>query len=414
MGAGIIGALDTGGLLTYPAVTMKGPQLEVSVVLPCLDEAATLGRCIATALAALDSAGLRGEVIVADNGSSDGSQEIAQRAGARLVEVATKGYGSALRGGIEAARGELVVMADADESYDLGAIAAFVARLRDGYDVVIGNRFAGGIDAGAMPALHRLVGNPLLSGLGRLLFRSPVRDFHCGIWAIRRDAFHRLALSTTGMEFASEMVVKATLLGLRVTEIPATLQRDGRGRAPHMRSWRDGWRNLRFMLLFSPLWLFMLPGLTLLATGSLLMAALVPGPLRVRGVSFDIHTMLVAGFAAIVGYQVVVFATFTKIFAIREGFHLQSPTLNRMFRYLKLETGLLLGALLTLVGVGLLAWAAAGWQAHGLGNLDPRITMRQAIPAVVLGALGVQTIFASFFLSILGIPSRDHTIPGQA
>ena len=383
------------------------------MVLPCLNEADTLAGCVASALEAIRTGGLRGEVIVADNGSTDGSQAIAAAAGARLVEVRERGYGSALRGGIEAARGELVVMADADQSYDLGAVGEFVAKLRDGYDIVIGDRFAGGIEPGAMPWLHRYVGNPVLSGLGRLLFRSPVRDFHCGIRGIRRDAYPRLGLSTTGMEFASEMVIKGTLLGLRVTEIPAVLHRDGRSRPPHLRTWRDGWRHLRFMLLFSPRWLFLLPGLLLLAAGGLLMAVLVPGPLKVGAVELDIHTLLVAGFAALVGYQVVVFAAFTKIFAIREGFHPQSPSLNRMLSYLRLETGLLVGALLTIAGVGLLALAAAGWQRGGLGNLDPHTTMRQAIPAVVLAALGVQTIFASFFLSILGIPSQDHTVPGQ-
>ena len=394
-------------------MTPDGRELEISVVLPCLNEAETLAPCITAAQEGIARGGFRGEVIVADNGSTDGSMEIAVACGARLVEVTDRGYGNALRAGIEAARGEMVVMADADQSYDLAASGDFVARLRDGYDMVIGDRFAGGIVPGAMPWLHRAVGNPVLSGLGRLLFHSPVRDFHCGIRAIRRDAYPRLGLSTAGMEFASEMVIKATLLGLRVTEIPAVLHRDGRSRPPHLRSWRDGWRHLRFMLLFSPRSLFLFPGLALLAAGILLMAALVPGPLRVGAAQLDIHTMLVAGFAAIVGYQVVVFAAFTKIFAIREGFHLQSPTLNRMFGYLRLETGLMLGAVLTIAGVGLLAWAAAGWQQHGLGNLDPRTTMRQAIPAVVLASLGVQTIFASFFLSILGIPSQHHTIPGE-
>jgi len=394
-------------------VTPEAALLEVSVVLPCLNEAETLLACIEAAQAALRREGLRGEVIVADNGSADGSQEIARGAGARLVEVGGRGYGSALRGGIEAARAELVVLADADDSYELSSIGAFVSRLREGHDLVIGNRFAGGIDPGAMPWLHRFIGNPVLSGLGRLLFHSPVRDFHCGIRGIRREAYLRLDLSTTGMEFASEMVIKATLLGLRVTEIPAVLHRDGRSRPPHLRSWRDGWRHLRFMLLFSPRWLFLLPGLLLLCAGSALMAALVPGPLHLGAVALDIHTMLVAGFTAIVGYQVVVFAAFTKIFAIREGFHLQSPALNRMFAYLQLETGLLAGTLLTAAGIGLLAFAAAGWQRRGLGNLDPRTTMRQAIPAVVLAALGVQTVFASFFLSILGIPSRGHVVPGQ-
>ncbi|GAC1332037.1 MAG: glycosyltransferase [Candidatus Dormibacteria bacterium] len=387
--------------------------LDVSVVLPCLDEAETLATCVRSALDAIVAGGFRGEVIVADNGSTDGSQAIAVASGARLVEVEERGYGSALRAGIEAARGEMVIMADADQSYDFGAIGAFVSRLRDGHDMVIGNRFSGGIDAGAMPWLHRFIGNPVLSGLGRILFDSPVRDFHCGIRGIRRDAYPRLGLSTTGMEFASEMVIKATLLGLRITEIPAVLHRDGRSRPPHLRSWRDGWRHLRFMLLFSPRWLFLLPGLLLLAAGGLSMAALAPGPLHVGGIELDIHTMLVAGFAAIVGHQVVVFAAFTKIFAIREGFHLQSPALNRMFAYVRLETGLLLGAALILAGLGLLVWAAVGWQQVGLGNLNPRTTMRQAIPAVVLTALGIQTIFASFFLSILGIPSRDHTMPGR-
>jgi hypothetical protein len=382
--------------------------MEVSVVLPCLNEAETLASCIRSARAALASAGLRGEVVVADNGSTDASAEIARRCRARVVEVEAPGYGSALRGGIASARGEYVVMGDADQSYDFGSIPQLVERLRDGYDLVMGNRFSGSIEREAMPWSHRFIGNPVLSWIGRLFFGSRVGDFHCGLRAFRRDAILDLGLSSTGMEFASEMVVKATLHHLRVTEVPITLHRDGRSRPPHLRTWRDGWRHLRFMLLYSPRWLFLIPGGALFIVGAAGLLVLARGPYRLGGLGLDVGTLLVAGFACIVGYQVIVFAAFTKVFAVHEGLHPQPRGLAWLYRYLRLETGLLAGVLMTLAGIGVLALAVGGWASKGFGALDPRATIRLVVPGCVLLALGVQTVFASFFLSILGVPAAEN------
>ncbi len=377
--------------------------IEVSIVMPCLDEAETLAACIRRAQQAIERCGLAAEIIVADNGSTDGSQAIARELGARVVDVSRKGYGSALIGGIDAALGRFVIMGDADASYDFGAIGPFVDKLNEGYDLVVGNRFLGGIEPGAMPFSHRWVGNPVLSLISRIFFHSPISDAHCGLRAFRQEAYAAMNLRATGMEFASEMVVKASLKGMRITEIPIVLHPDGRSRPPHLRTWRDGWRHLRFMLLFSPRWLFLYPGLALLLVGGLLSGLLIAGPLRVGGVRLDIHTLLVAGFLCLLGYQLVLFAVFTKIFAIREGFHPPHPMLERLFDYVTLEVGLLAGAIMALAGiVGLIA-AVVSWHAVGFGNLDPSLTMREVIPAVVLLALGTQTVFASFFISILSI-----------
>ena len=378
-------------------------SVEVSIVMPCLNEAETLATCIQKAQRAIEHAGLEAEIIVADNGSTDGSVVIARELGARVVEVSRKGYGSALLGGIEAAQGELVVMGDADDSYDFGAIGPFIAELRAGADLVVGNRFSGGIEPGAMPWSHRWLGNPVLTRIGRVFFHTPVGDMHCGLRAFRKEAFERMQLRAAGMEFASEMVIKASLKGMRVTEVPVVLHPDGRSRPPHLRTWRDGWRHLRFMLLFSPRWLFLYPGLALVAVGLLLSALLIPGPLGVGGIRLDIHTLLVAGFLCLLGYQLVLFAVFTKIFAIREGFHPPHPTLERLFNHVTLEVGLAAGALMALGGGIALVAAVISWQAVGFGNLDPSLTMREVIPAVVLLALGTQTVFASFFISILSI-----------
>jgi glycosyltransferase involved in cell wall biosynthesis len=379
---------------------------ELSVVLPCLDEAETLGRCIEKARRGLDALGVAHEIVVADNGSRDGSPEIARRLGARVVRVEERGYGSALRGGIEAARGRYVIMGDADDSYDFGALGPFLERLRAGDDLVMGNRFAGGIDPGAMPRLHRWLGNPVLSGLGRRLFHSRVGDFHCGLRGLRRDAYEKLGLRTTGMEFASEMVVRAELLGLRVSEVPTRLSPAGRTRRPHLRAWRDGWRHLRFMLLFSPRWLFLAPGLLLLGTGALASLWLLGDARRVGPVYLDIHSLLMAGLACLLGYQLVVFAVFTRIFAILEGFTPMPPHLARLFRFVNLELGLAAGLGLALLGLGMLVAAVWSWGRVDFGVLDARVTMRQVIPGAVLLVLGMQTVFSSFFLSILGLRRR--------
>ena len=371
--------------------------------MPCLNEVETLAACIAEAREAISKGGYIAEIIVADNGSTDGSQLVARELGAKVVDVQRKGYGSALIGGIDAAQGRFVVMGDADASYDFAAIAPLIAKLRDGYDLVVGNRFLGGIEPGAMPWSHRWLGNPVLSTINKMFFHAPVGDTHCGLRAFTKRAYDKMRLRATGMEFASEMVIKASLKGMRITEVPVVLRPDGRSRPPHLRTWRDGWRHLRFMLLFSPRWLFLYPGLALLVVGLGLSALLVAGPLRVGGVRLDIHTMLVAGFLALLGYQLVLFAVFTKMFAIREGFHPPHPALQTLLRYITLEVGLLAGALMALGGLVALVLAVTSWQSVGFGNLNPSTTMREVIPAVVLLSLGTQTIFASFFISILSI-----------
>src|ERR1700687_5897137 len=351
--------------------TAADQTVEISIVMPCLNEAETLATCIQKAQRAIANEGLAAEIIVADNGSTDGSQVIAKELGARVVSVSRKGYGSALIGGIDAAHGRFVIMGDADDSYDFTAIAPLIGKLREGYDLVMGNRFLGGIETGAMPWSHRWVGNPVLTLISQVFFHTPVGDAHCGLRGFRKEAYERMRLRATGMEFASEMVIKASLQGMRIAEVPVTLRPDGRSRPPHLRTWRDGWRHLRFMLLFSPRWLFLYPGLALFAVGVLLSALLVPGPLRVGGVRLDIHTLLVAGFLALLGYQLVLVAVFTKIFAVREGVHPPHPLLESVFRYITLEVGLAVGTLMALVGLIALVLAVASWSAAGFGNLDP-------------------------------------------
>jgi glycosyltransferase involved in cell wall biosynthesis len=381
-------------------------DMELSVVMPCLDESATVGACVEKALGAMEQLGIRGEVIVADNGSTDGSQRIAVEHGAKVVPIKLRGYGSALQGGIAAARGQFILMGDADESYDFTQLEGFVGKLREGYDLVMGNRFQGGILPGAMPPLHRYLGNPVLTGIGRLFFKSPVGDFHCGLRAFRKDAIERLELRTLGMEFASEMVVKATAFGLRITEIPTTLSPDRRDRAPHLRTWRDGWRHLRFLLLYSPRWLFLYPGIALFALGIMLSAILLPAPRRVGNIVFDVDTLLFAAMAILIGFQSVVFATFTKTFAISEGLLPEDPRLTQMFRYITLEVGLIVGALLILAGAGAWVLGLEYWRIRQFGPLDPEKTLRIVIPGVVCFTLGFQVVLSSFFLSVLGMSRR--------
>jgi len=380
--------------------------VEISVVMPCLNEAETLGACIEKAQRALRESGIAGEVIVADNGSSDGSVEIAEQLGARVVKVEAKGYGNALGGGIAVAAGKYILMGDADDSYDFGHIPRFVEELRGGAELVMGNRFRGGILQDAMPPLHRYFGNPALSWLGRLFFRSQVGDFYCGIRAFRKEAYEKMGLRTTGMEFATEMVVKATLFQMKIAEVPTTLSPDGRSRPPHLRTWRDGWRTLRFFLLYSPRWLFLYPGLALMLLGGLLGLWLLPGTRVVGSVNFDVHTMLYAAVFVLLGFQAVAFAVFTKLFAITEGLLPPDPTLDRLFRYITLEVGLLVGALLIAGGLGTSIYAVGFWGARHFGNLDYSHTMRLLIPASLLLTLGAQTVFASFFLSVLGLRRR--------
>jgi glycosyltransferase involved in cell wall biosynthesis len=381
-------------------------EVEVSVVMPCLNEAETLEACIRKAQRALEKEHLAGEIIVADNGSSDGSIAIAERLGAKVIHVQAQGYGNALMGGIAAASGKYIVMGDSDDSYDFGQIPSFVAALREGADLAMGNRFRGGIEKNAMPALHRYFGNPLLSRVGRLFFRSPVGDFYCGIRGFRKDAYERMGLRTTGMEFATEMVVKATLLNLRMAEVPTMLSPAGRKRPSHVRTWRDGWRTLRFFLLYSPRWLFLYPGALLMLVGAALGLWLLPAPRMVANVTFDAHTLLYAAAFILLGFQAIAFAVFTKLFAISEGLLLPNATLDRLFCYITLEVGLLIGAMLVVVGLGTSAYALGFWHTRHFGPLDYSHTMRLVIPAALCLILGVQTIFASFFLSVLGLRRR--------
>jgi glycosyltransferase involved in cell wall biosynthesis len=380
--------------------------LEVSVVMPCLNESLTLATCIKKAQAAMHSLGVRGEVIVADNGSTDGSQEIATELGARVVPVAAKGYGSALRGGIMAARGKYVIMGDADDSYDFSQLGPFLDKLEEGYDLVMGNRFQGGILPGAMPVLHRILGNPGLSWLGRLFFNCPVGDFQCGLRAFRKDSIDSLQLQTLGMEFSTEMVVKATLFDLRIAEIPTTLSPDGRDRPPHLRTWRDGWRYLRFLLLYSPRWLFLYPGIALFALGVAVFGWLLPGPRSVGNVTFDYHTLLFGAMAILIGFESMNFAAFSKIFATTAGFLPRDSRLDRLYRYITLEVGLVIGFLLILAGAGTWAFGLSFWRQHHFGELDPERTLRIVIPGFVALTLGVQIVLSSFFMSVLGM-SRE-------
>ena len=387
----------------HPVPVNITAPIELSVVMPCLNEAETLEVCIRKAQRAMREANIAGEVIVADNGSGDGSIEIAERLGARVAHVKARGYGNALMGGIAAARGKFIVMGDADDSYDFGHIPRFLEQLREGADLVMGNRFRGGIQKDAMPPLHRYFGNPALTRLGRLFFRSPVGDFYCGLRGFRKDAYERMELRTTGMEFATEMIVKATLLRLQIAEVPTTLSPDGRSRPPHLRTWRDGWRTLRFFLLYSPRWLFLYPGLALMLVGTLLGLWLLPAPRTVGSVTFDVHTMVYAAAFVLLGFQAVAFAVFTKIFAISEGLLPPDPALDQLFRYITLEVGLVLGALLMAVGLGTSLYSVGDWGARHFGALNYSHTMRLVIPAALLLTIGAQTVFASFFVSVLGL-----------
>ena len=381
-------------------------DLELSVVMPCLNEARTIGLCVLEALASMAQAGIAGEVVIADNGSTDGSQALAEKHGARVVSIAAKGYGNALRGGIAAARGRYIVMGDADASYDFSHVPRFIEKLREGYDLVMGHRFRGGVLPGAMPWKNRYIGNPVLSFVGRLFFRTGIGDFHCGLRGFSAAAYRRMNLRTTGMEFASEMVIKSVVLHLRVTEVPTTLRPDGRGRPPHLRPWRDGWRHLRFMLLFSPRWLFFYPGLVLMIFGTLLGAALVPGPLKLGHVTLDVHTMLFAAVGILIGFQAVSFAVLSKFFAIRAGLRANEEQFENRLGKLTLEVGLLIGSLLIATGLFLWIGAVWFWSEQSFGPLQSGLTLRLVIPGSLCLALGCQLILMSFFLGVLRLDTR--------
>ena len=382
---------------------------EVSVVMPCLNEADTLATCIATAARALREHDISGEIIVADNGSTDGSQNIAAQLNARLVNVRERGYGSALMGGIDAARGKFVVMGDADASYDFSEIPKFVEQLRQGFDFVQGCRLRSGggqIAPGAMPWLHRVWGNPMFSFLARWWVKSPLHDVYCGMRGFRKDAYHILDQRCTGMEFATEMIIKASLYKARIAEVPITLHPDGRKRhAPHLRTFRDGWRTIRLFFICTPRWLFLVPGLLLIFLGTAGYAIAMPA-LTLKGVTFDAHTLLFASLAILCGYQSVVFAVFTKTFAISEGLLPEDPRMTRFFKLVTLERGLALAVFVLIAGLALLVAALLAWRRVEFGRLDYAETMRLVIPGATLTALGFQTILSSFFVSILGMRRR--------
>lgn len=387
---------------------------ELTILMPCLNEAETLASCIAKACGFLARSGIRGEVLVADNGSTDGSQTIAEAAGARVVHIAERGYGSALKDGIRAAHGRYVIMGDSDDSYNFSDLGLFVEKLREGYQLVMGNRFQGGIRPGAMPPLHRYFGNPLLTMLGRLFFSSPCSDFYCGLRGFERQAILALDLQASGMEFALEMVVKATNNKLRIAEVPTTLIPDGRNRPPHLRSWRDGWRSLRFYLLFSPRWLFLYPGTAMFLSGILVTAWLLLGPLTIGGIGFDIHTLLYAAVAVIIGIQSIQFWIFAKIYGMREGIVPPDPWFSSLIAtVVRLEYGLIAGGILLLVGLGLGVYAVGSWGSVGFGALNPERTMRLVIPSAVAIILAFQTVYGAFFVSVLDIRA-SRTASGAA
>lgn len=380
--------------------------MELTILMPCLNEAETLATCIHKAQSFLTSRGIDGEVLIADNGSTDGSLEIAQRLGVRVINVPIKGYGAALWAGINAAQGQYVIMGDADDSYDFAELDPFVAKLHEGYDLVMGNRFWGGIQPGAMPPLHQYLGNPVLSTIGRILYGSSIRDFHCGLRGFRRQAMIDLDLHTTGMEFASEMVVRSTLEHLRITEVPTVLYPDGRSRPPHLRSWRDGWRHLRFLLLYAPRWLWLYPGVLSVLLGVTIMLWLLPGPRQVGRITFDIHSLLYATIAVILGVQAIQFYLSARVFAASEGLMPDDPLVDWFSRHVPLGAALVCGIGMALIGFwGSLA-AAYSWSRMSFPDLNASVTMRSILPSLLLLTVGAQIVFGGLFLSLLSVKRR--------
>ena len=396
-------------IMTASSAADHGSAPEVSIVMPCLNEADTLAICVNKALQALRDHDIRGEIIIADNGSIDGSRSIATALGVHLIDVTERGYGSALMGGIAVAGGEFVIMGDADDSYDFLAIPTFVEKLRQGYDLVQGCRLPSGggvIMTGAMPFLHRWIGNPIFSLLARWWFKSPLHDVYCGLRGFRKAFYKQLDQRCTGMEFATEMILKTSLYGGRIAEVPIVLHPDGRkAHAPHLKTFRDGWRTLRFFLICCPRWLFLIPGILLIVAGLFGYALALPGTV-IKGVTFGAHTLLFSSLAVLCGYQSIIFAIFTKTFAISEGILPQDPRMNRFFEILNLERGLLVSFVAVLIGMLLLLLALNQWRVADFGSLDYAKTMRLVIPGATLTALGFQTLLSSFFVSILGMRRR--------
>ena len=396
------------GASQAPPIKQDTP-IELSIIMPCLNEAETLEPCIRKAMAYLHRANIRGEVVIGDNGSTDGSQKIALACGARVVKIEQRGYGSALYGATLASRGKFIIMGDSDDSYDFSNLDPFVAKLREGCDLVMGNRFAGGIKPGAMPWKNRYIGNPILSAIGRLFFRSPAKDFHCGLRAYSRDAFTRMDLRTTGMEFASEMIIKATLERMKIAEVPTTLSPDGRSRPPHLRPYRDGWRHLRFMLLYSPTWLFLFPGLVLMLVGLAGTALLEQDSIQLSHAHLGLDTLIYLAFMSVCGYQSVLFAVLSRIFAIEQHLYPASPGYRHIFRFINLERGLIVGALITMSGIAAAVYATLMWRNAGFGNLNIEHIARIVIPSGMAITLGFETVLFSFFLSTLGINIRRNS-----
>jgi glycosyltransferase involved in cell wall biosynthesis len=374
---------------------------ELTILMPCLNEAETLETCIVKALDYLKRSNVDGEVLIADNGSTDGSQDIAKRLGARVVDVPVNGYGAALMAGIEDAKGRFVIMGDSDDSYDFSNLDPFVAELRDGADLVMGNRFRGGIAKNAMPPLHRYLGNPVLSTVGRVFYRTPVGDFHCGLRGFSREAIRGLHLNTPGMEFASEMVIKATLFGLNIREVPTTLKPDGRTRPPHLRSWRDGWLHLKLLLTFAPYWLFYYPGLVLFGVGAASFAALMFGPVTIGNVSFDIATLILASALVLTGFQMVCFYALSRLFAVRFNLLPTSNRFDRLKSKLSVDNACIVGGILLLIALISTLSGVFSWGATGFGDLDPSRIVRPAALAVVCASLGVQVITTGFLSAML-------------
>ena len=381
--------------------------MELTILMPCLNEARTLKICIDKAKKFLSENNVEGEILIADNGSTDGSQDIARAAGARVVDISEKGYGAALIGGCNAALGKYVIMGDSDDSYDFLNLMPFVEKLREGYDLVMGNRFKGGIEKGAMPPLHKYLGNPVLSFIGRVLYRSSIRDFHCGLRGYNKESIQKLNLHTTGMEYASEMVVQATLHKLKICEVPTTLKKDGRDRPPHLRSWSDGWRHLTFLLMHSPRWLFLYPGIFLWVIGTVVSAIIIATPVVIKDVTFSVNTLVYFAMACIVGFQMILFYVMTKRYATKTKF-IPSTKIDSMLARLTMNKGIFIGAVLCIIGLIGSVVALVIWHNNSFGDLEPEEMLRLTIPMLVLFVCGIQLMFSSFFLGILEIKIRKE------
>lgn len=374
-------------------------DLELTIIMPCLNEAETIATCVKKALLFLRRHHVRGEILIADNGSSDGSQEIASNLGARVVPISERGYGAALKGGIRMAKGKYIIMGDADDSYDFSNLMPFLLKLQEGQELVLGNRFQGGIMKGAMPFLHRYLGNPVLSNIGKIFFGSPCGDFHCGLRGFSKKSIDSLNLVTSGMEFASEMIVKATLNDLSITEVPTILSPDGRSRPPHLRTWRDGWRHLKFLLLFCPRWLFLYPGISLSMVGAILFSLILMGPLKIGKISLDIHTLIYAASALVVGYQTIIFAVFAESNGILKGLLAKNKSNEKILSIVTIEFGIIVGIILMFIGLSLGFCSIYAWQKLGFGSLEHVSQLRLVITSGLALSLGTQTIFSGFFLN---------------